>query len=197
MTSDDDDPVYLYLTSSGSGGPGTGAQLLGISGGGDELAGLETALANIDQTFPNQYPMAFGNELGIVEVPLDAFLPGMEMGGGLVMTGSVDAWGTVQVPAGTFEALRLHVHGEAELNFVLPDGETLVLQETIEQFTWMARRVGTVATIQQITVTPVGDSTVPEFTISQVMLLSSFAGAESAVAALSWGDVKRLHAGKR
>ena len=67
------------------------------------------------------------------------------------MTGSVDAWGTVQVPAGNFEALRMHVRGEGEFGISVA-GETIILRQVIDQDTWIAPRVGTVANIQMISV---------------------------------------------
>ena len=73
------------------------------------------------------------------------------------MTGSVDAWGTVQVPAGSFEALRMHVRGEGEFGISVA-GETITLRQVIDQYTWSAPRVGTVANIQMISVLPVGDT---------------------------------------
>ena len=89
------------------------------------------------------------------------------------MTGSVDAWGTVQVPAGSFEALRMHVRGEGEFGISVA-GETITLRQVIDQYTWIALRVGTVANIQMISVLPVGDTALLETVVSSVMFLQSF-----------------------
>jgi hypothetical protein len=127
-----EDPAYYFWAGSDS---GTETRLLGFDGDQTPQIDIETLYANA--TFPNQYPLAFGKQMTPVDVPFDDLLPGLDVMGSLAMQGSVDAWGTVQVPAGTFECLRLHIHGEAELS-ILVNGETLLLHESIEQYTWMS-----------------------------------------------------------
>ena len=82
-------------------GLGNEARLLGVTGAEDSPISL-SALGS-PSNFPNQYPLTFGKQMDPIEVPVGDFLPGMGVAGSFMMTGSVDAWGMVQVPAGSFE----------------------------------------------------------------------------------------------
>lgn len=117
-----EDPAYYFWAGSDS---GTETRLLGFDGDQTPQIDIETLYANA--TFPNQYPLVFGKQMTPVDVPFDDLLPGLDVMGSLAMQGSVDAWGTVQVPAGTFECLRLHIHGEAELSILMNSEQRLYM----------------------------------------------------------------------
>jgi hypothetical protein len=169
-------------------GLGNEARLLGVTGAEDSPISL-SALGS-PSNFPNQYPLTFGKQMDPIEVPVGDFLPGMGVAGSFMMTGSVDAWGTVQVPAGSFEALRLHIQAQGEFSFSA-QGDTVTLSETIDQYSWIAPRVGAIANIQQITINPVGGVALPT-TIVSVLLLQDFSATGTAVESLSWGQFKAM-----
>ena len=128
----DHEPTYAFFV-----GLGGEARLLGIEGLSDEIVDVQAAS---DQGgFPDQYPLEFDKQFTPIEVPLNNLVPELEVTGSLTMTGSVDAWGTVQVPAGSFEALRMHVRGEGEFGISVA-GETIILRQVIDQYTWIAPR---------------------------------------------------------
>ena len=115
-TGQDHEPTYAFFV-----GLGGEARLLGIEGLSDEIVDVQAASGQ--GGFPDQYSLEFDKQFTPIEVPLNDLVPGLEVTGSLTMTGSVDAWGTVQVPAGSFEALRMHVRGEGAFGLSVA-GET-------------------------------------------------------------------------
>jgi hypothetical protein len=129
--------------------------LLGTSGAelppgfGDLVSSLEES-----EQFQDLYPLTFGKSLAPIQVPVDIELLGLRMTGTYDMVGEVDAWGQVSVPAGTFDALRLHIGVDALFNVEADGEEPLVLAQRLDQWLWFAPRVGQVAMVQEATTQP-------------------------------------------
>ena len=179
-----DEPVYYYVEETEA-----GSRILGITG----LDALDNSLTDLitssQQPFPDFYPLSFGKIFDPIETPFDFVSAGVEISGSLNTSGSIDAWGTVTVPAGQFQALRLSLHGEGSFEFEV-EGETVVLTQQIDQFTWMAPSVGTVANIQEVRVFFPEDAGVPPIIVTQLMTLHSFSPGPTAVEQTSWGSPK-------
>ena len=165
------EPVFYYVQETE-----TGSRILGLTGL-DAPDDFQTDLVtSSQQSFPDYYPLSFGKTLSPIEVPLDLESAGLEISGILTMSGTVDAWGTVTVPAGQYQALRLAVHAEGPFD-VEVEGETVTLTEQIEQFTWLASGVGSVANIQEVRVSFPEESGLPPSIVTQFTTLRSFSGA--------------------
>ena len=120
-TSDDQtgDDVYYYFQESDS-----QPVLLGI-GGADLPPGFTDPMSSAagpgSQQFPDFYPLTFGKTLAPINILIDVEFLGLQMIGAYDMSGEVDAWGQVSVPAGTFDALRVNIHGEGVLTIGIED----------------------------------------------------------------------------
>ncbi len=182
--------VYFYFQEDDS-----QPVLLGISGS-DLQPGFTDIMSAVvqdagTQQFSDFYPLTFGKSFAPISVPIDVESLGLSMTGAYDMTGEVDAWGQVSVPAGTFDALRVFVHGESVLTLEAESEEPTVLTQTVDQWSWMAPRVGQCVVIQQITTrfSEIEEEVEP-FTLTQVLRLSDFRSDITAVEAATWGALK-------
>jgi len=137
------------------------------------------------------YPLTFGKTWELTQSGeyLDIFLPeGMTASGSLSVQGHVDAWGTAITPVGTFECLRIYQHLEGTMSYggTFGSGEMPI---TIESYQWLSRETGLVAMVQEIRMGP--SALVPETTVTQVMLLTSFSEAITSVESATWGQIKK------
>jgi len=180
------DDNYIFMDETP-----TGTLVLGAVGG-DLLDPILQGMSQLSfGEIPDYFPLVFGNKLALIELPMDVDLgDGISMSGTVPMDGEIDAWGTVTVPAGRYEALRQHTFGVAELIVDTGEGGTLTFVQEIDQYQWLAPRVGLVSLIQQIRLTPPEGLGIPETVISQVMRLSRFAPAPTAVGTATLGAIK-------
>ncbi len=167
-TDDQVGEVYYYFMNASQ--PiflGTGGAEL--PSGFSDLISSPTEGSDLDQ-FQDFYPLTFGKSLAPIQVPVDIELLGLRMTGTYDMVGEVDAWGQVSVPAGTFDALRLHVGIDALLNMEAEGEEPLILAQRIDQWAWFTPRIGQVALVQQATTQlPEGIEGVEELIFAQVL----------------------------
>ena len=157
--------LYLFVDETS-----TENRLLGAEGGNDDDVFTQT-LTDLYQGgtpgFPDYYPLTFGKRLAPIEVPIEYQIETMQMSGSLTMEGEVDAWGTVRVPAGSFEALRLHITARGTTAVETSDGQRIEFVQEIDQFTWLAAKAGTVAMLQEVRTVPPGDTNLPPIVITQ------------------------------
>ena len=169
----------------------TESRTLGMTG----MEELDPAIQAISGVFEGEgtsdsYPLAVGKKLGPMEMPMEYDIEDAKLSGTMVMEGEVDAWGTALLPAGRFEVLRQSIRMRATMTLETPDGETLELVEEIDQYQWLASRVGLVALVQEARVIPVSGGDLPSTTVTQVMRLRSFRAGPTAVASATWAQVK-------
>lgn len=136
------------------------------------------------------YPLTFGKTWGFTQSveDLGISLPeGMTVSGSLDVQGHVDAWGTAITPVGTFECLRIYQRLEGTIGYggTFGSGE---MPMTIESYQWLSREVGPVAIVQEIRMGP--STLLPETTMTQVMLLTSFSQTITPVESATWGQIK-------
>jgi len=143
------------------------------------------------ERFSDLYPLTFGKIVAPVTIPIEVESLGISMVGVYDMVGEVDAWGKVAVPAGTFDALRLYVHGEGEVTIGMEDEEPVTFVQSIDQWAWMAPRVGQIVMTQQVTTEfPALGDEFEAVTFTQVVRLSDFGFSTTAITAASWGARK-------
>lgn len=170
----------------------SGSRTLGTSGG--EL-GIPFAAEIFSQAsaaaMADFCPLTLGKRFDPIQIPLDLEVAaGIHMSGAMTMEGEVDAWGTVVVPAGRFEALRLHHWGGGSLALAAAGQDTMRFTEQIELFSWLTPRVGQLALVQEVTVVPPAGTGVPAMATTQVSRLLSFQPGITAILAKTWGQVK-------
>ena len=137
------------------------------------------------------YPLTFGKTWEFTQSLeyLGVSLPeGMTLSGSLDVQGHVDAWGTAITPVGTFECLRIYQHLEGTMSYggTFGSGEMPI---TIESYQWLSKEAGQVAMVQEIRMGP--STLLPETTMTQVMLLTSFSQAITPVESATWGQIKK------
>ena len=132
-----------------------------------------------------------GPELLLAEL----LLPEETISGQLDLQFAVDAWGEVQLPAGTFDCLRLHQTGTIVLSLEGSDQFASLGETTfeIDSYAWAARGIGTVAIVEETRQT-FASGNIPPITISQISRLTEISSPASAVAATSWGALKQKFA---
>lgn len=170
-----------------------GSKILGF-GGGAATSPLDDLFTQASQSgssaWANIYPLTFGKKFEPVQIPLNFDTADLQMSGAMTLEGEVDAWGTVVVPAGRFEALRLHHWGKGSITVAASGQDTVRLAEEIEQYIWMSPRVGEVAMIQETRVIPPAEMGVPITTICQIYRLKSFQSGITASLSETWGQIK-------
>ena len=132
-----------------------------------------------------------GPELLLAEL----LLPEETISGQLDLQFAVDAWGEIQLPAGTFDCLRLHQTGSIVLSLEGSDQFASLGETTfeIDSYVWVARGVGSVAIVEETRQT-FASGNIPPITISQISRLTEISIPATAVAATSWGALKQKFA---
>ena len=132
-----------------------------------------------------------GPELLLAEL----LLPEETISGQLDLQFAVDAWGEIQLPAGTFDCLRLHQTGTIIISLEGSDQFASLGETTfeIDSYVWVARGVGSVAIVEETRQT-FASGNIPPITISQISRLTEISSPASAVAATSWGALKQKFA---
>lgn len=172
----------------------TGSRTLGVVGGG-EAADALAAFSSEDfesgsLPFDDYYPLTFGKQLGPVDLPLSLDMGDFQMFGTLTLEAKVDAWGTVVVPAGRFDALRLHQWSSASFSVAGAGQDTMRFTQEVEQYAWIAPGVGQVAYIQEMSMDSPGEMGVSPPVTTTVYRLESFLPGSTAILRHTWGRIK-------
>ncbi|MFH1568728.1 MAG: hypothetical protein ABIL09_12085 [Gemmatimonadota bacterium] len=171
-----------------------GGRVLGTSGGNGTEDPLTDLIGGDSQsgfpTYEGLYPLTFGEAFGPLEIPLDMDLGDFRRSGAMTLQGAVDAWGTVVVPAGRFEALRMHQWGVAHFVFAGGGADTLRFTEELDGYTWISPGVGQVAAVQEVRIDFPPEMGVPLSYLTQVTRLQSYQPGPTAVALTTWGRIK-------
>ena len=190
----DEFEVYVYFQRSAA-----GDVTVGVEGG------EQASLLFLEET---PWPLEFGKSwtvenfslvdqllpvLGIADPEL--LPPEVTISGQLDFQYVVDAWGEIRLPAGTFDCLRVHQTGTIVLAFEGNDqlaslGESI---SEIDSYVWYAHGIGAVAMVIETRQT-FASGNIPPVTISQLIRLTEISSPATAVAAESWGALKRRFA---
>lgn len=170
--------IYVFMEHTLS-----GDVAVGIEG----QPGIELLLPTTQEQVP--WPLTFGKQW---EMPQDVFQPlgqGVALTGTLAFSNRVDAWGTVETPAGRYECLRLHRSAIGVYSYEgSPELEELGgIDAQIESYEWITEGFGTIAVVQQTRMEIEGQ---PPIELTQIIRLMDVSGVVSAVEMLSWGQVK-------
>jgi len=181
-----EDAVFIFMDETP-----TESRTLGVAG----MEELNPVIQAISGAFEggetsDSYPLTVGKKLEPMELPMEYNIEDVKISGTMVMEGEVDAWGTAILPAGRFEVLRQSIGMRATMKLETPDGETLEFVEEIDQYQWLASRIGLVALVQETRVIPVSGGDLPSTTVTQVMRLNSFRAGPTAVELATWAQVK-------
>ena len=125
----------------------------------------------------------------------ELLLPEVTISGRLDLQYVVDAWGEIQLPAGTFDCLRLHQTGTIVLAFEGDDQLASLGESTseIDSYAWYARGIGFVAMVIETRQT-FASGNIPPTTISQLVRLTEISSPATAIADESWGTPKQKFA---
>ena len=171
---------YAYFQRSPSGDIVVGA----------DGPGVQIPFPAVDVSVP--WPLEFGKSWSVEDLAIDLTLaPGFETSSVYDYQYAVDSWGTITVPAGTFDCLRVHQVGTGTLRFVNNEqlealGEAAV---EINAYVWYIRGIGAAAmAIETRQAFASGD--IPPSTTTQIIRLTELSSPASAVVAESWGALK-------
>ncbi len=166
---------------------------------GDVLVGAEGPAGQV--SFPlidigTPWPLEFGKSWAVENFSLDQTIaPGITSSGLYDYQYAVDAWGEIRLPAGTFDCLRIHQTGTGVFTFA-GNAQLESLGEVtaeIDAYAWYARGIGAVAMVVETKQT-FASGVLPPSTNTQIARLTEISIPATAIAAESWGALKRRFA---
>ena len=166
---------------------------------GDVLIGAEGPAGQVAFPLVNMgtpWPLEFGKSWAVENFSLDQTIPpGVTSSGLYDYQYAVDAWGEIQLPAGTFECLRVHQTGTGVVTFTGNEqfeswGE---MTAEIDAYGWYARGIGAVAMVVETKQT-FASGNIPPTTATQIARLTAISIPATAITAESWGALKQKFA---